>query len=283
MTNIIAVIVTYKPSIIELKRNVGVILPQVDHLYIVDNTETISDLIVIFSNEEKITIIPLLENVGIAKALNIGTKEAIKKGGDWILSFDQDSHPSSDYVDRFRKILGCMDNTIGQIGPLYTMKNRRNNISETIETCEEIITSGAFISKEAFSVVGGYKEELFIDSVDTEISWNLRVHGYKVCVANSIVLEHNLGNQARDIILFGRRIMTITNHSPQRYYYMCRNAYYISKLYRAKLGSSANNYKYKGLKLALKVLLFESEKIKKIKSIIKGYIDFRNNIMGQRI
>ena len=93
------------------------------------------------------------------------------------MSFDQDSHPSSDYVDRFRKILGCMDNTIGQIGPLYTMKNRRNNISETIETCEEIITSGAFISKEAFSVVGGYKEELFIDSVDTEISWNLRVHG----------------------------------------------------------------------------------------------------------
>ena len=281
--NIIAVIITYKPNINELTRNVSIILPQVNHLYIVDNTERVSELSCIFSNERKITIIPLLENVGIAKALNIGTNEAIKKGGDWILSFDQDSHPSSDYVDRFRKILRGLDSTVGQIGPLYTLKNRQNDTSETLQPCEEIITSGAFISKEAFTSVRGYKEELFIDSVDTEISWNLRVHGYKVCVANNIVLEHNLGNEARDIIVFGRRIMTITNHSPQRYYYMCRNAYYISQMYKGKLGKSAKNYKYKGLKLALKVLLFEAEKIKKINSIIKGYIDYKNNIMGESL
>lgn len=279
---IIAIIVAYRPNINELKHNVEFILPQVDYLYIIDNTEGSSYLTSHFSHE-KISILPLLENLGIAQALNIGTNEAIKKGADWILSFDQDSCPSLDYVKSFIKILNKDDGSIGQIGPLYTMKNRKKNTSESVQTCNEIITSGAFISKEAFKTVGGYKEELFIDSVDTEISWNIRVHGYKVCVANNIVLTHNLGSNARDIIFLSKRIMTITNHSPLRYYYMCRNAYYISNLYRYKLGKSAQRYRYKGVKLILKVLLFESEKIKKIKSIIKGYIDYKKNIMGKKI
>lgn len=279
---IIAIIVAYRPDVYELRRNVEFILPQVDYLYIVDNTEGFSYLSSHFSHE-KISILPLLENFGIAHALNIGTNEAIKKGADWILSFDQDSCPSMDYVRSFAKILNRDEGSIGQIGPLYTMKNRKKNTSESVQICDELITSGAFIRKEVFEAVGGYKEELFIDSVDTEISWNIRAHGYSVCVVNDIILQHNLGSNARDISVFGKRIMTITNHSPLRYYYMCRNAYYISDLYRSKLGKSAQRYRYKGVKLILKVLLFESDKINKIKSIIKGYIDYKNKIMGKKV
>ena len=56
---------------------------EVDVLYLIDNSN--SDNSNLFRNE-KIKYIPNKSNLGIAVALNMGAKKAIKDGYDWLLT-----------------------------------------------------------------------------------------------------------------------------------------------------------------------------------------------------
>lgn len=280
LNRVSAVIVTYNPDLLNLNRLIKSIISQVFEVIIVDNSEKTIDLSD-YSSNSNVKVISFSNNLGIAFALNTGFKQAINDGANWIISFDQDSIPPNDIVSRLIAQISNSLYDIDLIAPCYYIKGNDYIFLDKCIPVKEVITSGSMVRASAYKAVGGFKDELFIDSVDTEFSWNLLTHGFSVYMYQGIELKHQLGTNSRNINLFGLRIMTITNHNHIRYYYMTRNAYYVSNMYKNELGFHAINYRYKGIKILIKVLLFEKDKFRKCRYIIKGYKDFKNKIMGK--
>jgi GT2 family glycosyltransferase len=57
------------------------------------------------------------------------------------------------------------------------------------------MTSGNIVNLDAYEKVGGWKDWMFIDCVDTDFCMNLHKHGYKVLRLNKVIMEHHLGDR----------------------------------------------------------------------------------------
>ena len=125
---------------------------------------------------------------------------------------------------------------------------------------------------------GGYRENFFIDYVDHEICLRLNKLGYKIYKCNKCVLKHYLGKIEEKKFLT-RKVYT-TNHSPIRLYYRTRNRFYVNKIYKKQFPEFFKKDKKDFWKSFLKVVLFEKNKLKKIRFFILGYIDYKKNRFG---
>ena len=97
---ILAGIVLYNPEISRLKDNIKAIEGQVDKLIIIDNGCKSKDYLSLI-NEDKVHIINLKKNRGIATALNAILQYALDNDYDWALTLDQDSVSPSNLVDTY--------------------------------------------------------------------------------------------------------------------------------------------------------------------------------------
>lgn len=184
-------------------------------------------------------VVRLGSNLGIAAAQNIGIELARDAGADFVILFDQDSEPAPNMIAKLLEVAAdksMMGISVGAVGPRYTDQRQDNpppfikirGISVERQTCQNmrsvvevdyLIASGSLIPMNTLDVIGGMREDLFIDYVDIE--WGLRAksagfQSFGVCGA---VMRHDLGNEP--INLFGRKIPL---HSPLRHYYHFRNA-----------------------------------------------------------
>ena len=226
--NLAAVVVFYNPSDANIQ-NIKKYEQSVDQLFIVDNSD---DDITRYQDTKKIKYIKLHENKGIAYALNKGAKEAIAQGFDWLLTLDQDSQITKEIIENLKKYLETHDTKkIGLISPYHDIQTEEE-IKGDEEEMIEVMTSGNIINLEAYKKIGGFKDWLFIDCVDTEYCMNLNVHGYKVLRLNKIKMKHQLGN-LKIHTLFGKKYPCY-NHGPIRRYYIVRNNLYINQMYHEK-------------------------------------------------
>lgn len=283
-SNIVCTVyVTFNPNIGYLKKSITLIRNQVEKIIIVDNSNNnkLKQEIEMIE-DDKIIVLSQSTNIGIAAALNIGCKKAIDMDAKWVLTLDQDSLPTLNMVSNYNKFIEMnLEKKVGAIGPNFTFSEKEKIVpNNTIKKVNTLITSGCFISLEAYVHVGGFREELFIDAVDTEYSWNLRKNGFELYQLNNLILEHNIGSNAYHIKGFGKRFMTITNHNYIRCYYIARNSMQISKEYRNIFPKEASFYKKKAFKKFVMILFFEKDKIKKIKSIINGVGDYKKGKLG---
>ena len=69
--------------------NIYEYLDELDKVYLIDNSSIDNSKLI--KKNKKIMYIPNKENLGIATALNIACKQAIKDKFNWILTMDQDS------------------------------------------------------------------------------------------------------------------------------------------------------------------------------------------------
>jgi rhamnosyltransferase len=113
--------------------------------------------------------------------------------------------------------------------------------------------------------INGFDNEFFIDKVDTDYCVRANLAGFKVIRDNLFVLNHELGRMRCKKIL--GRVIYITNHNYMRIYYQIRNSILLKK--KTKYGEPLKDI----AKIITKVVLFEDNKILKIKSIIKGIIN----------
>lgn len=281
--NSCALYVTFQPNIADLKESIATVRDQVGLIIIVDNSDKkdAQDQVKSLA-EEKVLILSQMKNIGIASALNKGCREAAERGFDWILTLDQDSHPQKGMVKAYDEFISKHpDEKIGAVGPLFTFSSRdRVEVSDSYEKVADLITSGCYVSVEAFKNVGGFRDDLFIDSVDTEFSWHLRKNGYSLFRLNNVLLEHNLGHNAYHIKFFGKRIMTITNHNYLRCYYIARNSRVVGRDYSKVFPQDGVPYLRKAYKKAFMVLFFEKDKIRKLKAVRAGMADAKKEKLG---
>jgi len=244
---IYSVIVTYNPNISILKQCIDSLINQTDKIYIIDNTNLGCNDLEVFNDKKKIDVIFLNNNMGIAYAQNIGINIAINEGADFVLTSDQDTIYPYNYVKEMMFFYEKYKNNyrVGALAPLFrdlnsrreiepvlVLKNKKlkkvynvNNLDECISV-SHVISSGMIIPVNVLNDVGLMKEELFIDWVDTEWCWRIRVCKYDILVNKNLIINHRLGNESKLIFKY-----KIQNHSMLRQYYNIRNALVVLKEY----------------------------------------------------
>ncbi|MGL5963338.1 MAG: glycosyltransferase family 2 protein [Fusobacteriaceae bacterium] len=274
--SICAVVVWYNPTE-EMVQNIRSYNKFVSKVYIVDNSNFSNINLLKNKNDINFEYIPKLENLGIAKALNIGCEKAIKEKYEWILTMDQDSNFEKKNLKNYFDFVKNKNSEIGIVCPIYKYSHFQKVLykKSPFEEIDKVITSGNLVNLKAYLEVGKYNEDFFIDQVDFDFCKQLNKINKKIIQMNSIFLNHSLGNSEEKKIL-GKSIV-VTNHSPIRRYYMSRNIMYMIKKYPNL------RIKYIGFIFLefFKIILFEKNKNKKLNYFFKGIIDFFYRKIGK--
>jgi rhamnosyltransferase len=246
-------------------------------IVIVDNGS--SDLVIeqlsAFCNDnEQIDLISLKNNFGIAYALNVAIKKAIKLNYKWIVSFDQDSIPNDFLLDYYNSVIKSYSGTskIGLIGGKFT--SEINNCKHTKITWKKsltIITSAALYNPEIFTSVGFFEEKLFIDGVDLEFNLRIRKSNYITIRIDQPLIQHKLGNPIEKRIFFAT--VHSTNHSLERRYYMARNHIIITKRYLVRFPFWIIKKNFFFARSVLQILLVEKDVSRKLFKMFIGMKD----------
>lgn len=225
-------------------------------------------------------------NDGISKALNSLCTKARADGYDYILILDQDSifdlNNISILFDAVSK------NTGKNIGVFSPKSKPIKSIEETkkesvyiagshnISEISWTITSGSVIDLNVFIDVGGFDENLFIDKVDYDYCMTLKKQGYKTVVIQDAFLFQFLGEPSGGIFNFFQ-------HNYIRHYYLFRNRFYIVDKYKESYqGYKKTLFLFSSIiRHILIILLFETDKYKKLAAINLAFKDYKNNKMGR--
>lgn len=278
--DIACIIILYNPAD-KVLYNVETYKNIFSHIILVDNSITSLEGKIIESN--KITYISNKANLGIAKALNIGISEAIKKSLKYALFLDQDSNLSEKaFVVLLEAIDLLRENKWGIISayqkdPKYDVQNKNSGTKEVLTT----ITSGSILNLEAYRNSGPFIDDLFIDYVDFEYCLRLRKNGYKIYQCNDAILDHHLGNMETKHVF--NKSFSVTHHSLVRYYYRTRNRFYVMNRYKKDFPGFVRQDRRLLITDLLKIIFYEKHKLLKIKYIFKGIVDYKRNRFGKII
>ena len=230
------------------------------------------------------TMIRNRKNLGIATALNLGVQRAISLGCEWIVTFDQDSRIGDSYIDGLiSAYVESSDPTrIGVVCPIYRDAQLgavwpfpRGSNGEPLM----YMTSGALMKSETFQKLGPFEDQLFIDGVDTEYALRMRAAGYRI-VESNVVLNHSLGRMTPHV--FAGRHIFLTNHNPQRRYFITRNRIVLLRRYMGKDREWTAHEMTDFWKGTVALLLFEQDRWMKIKYMLRGAWDAIFGRLGSR-
>lgn len=268
MVKIVAGIVLYNPKIKRLKENITSISKQVDELIFYDNGSRNVGKICALLNEVncKYKLLQSHKNNGIAKALNEIALYALDHNYEWLLTLDQDSICFSNIINVYKKYLDLPN--VGQL----TCNNKDRNLNieyendYKVEAIKYCITSGTLLNLKAWRRVGGFDSSMFIDRVDNEFCCALRNKGYITYKINFYGILHEMGHISTHHIL-NKQIIAM-NYSPFRYYYIAMNSILVARRYPNE-ESIGDNLLHQ-IKLNIKILIFEKDKLNKTFAILRG-------------
>lgn len=244
---VFAIVVTYNPQVADLRRLTSALATQVNKILVVDNgSANIAELSTLSSGDERIQLLDLAQNMGIAFAQNVGIDFAKKAGAQYLIFFDQDSlvtqqfvqilqHAFFDLSEKHKIALVApifKDERAGFFYPLILLNKfglRRKIVPNGNETSpipiSIAISSGTFTSIEVMDAVGRMRGDFFIDYVDIE--WCLRAvrDGYSMFAIPSVCMIHSIGD--RSIPFLKWRLVI---HAEWRRYYRIRNGFFMLRL-----------------------------------------------------
>lgn len=270
--------------------NIKSYLKPLNKLYVIDNSEIPNNNEEMFK-DPKIKYVSNGGNKGIANALNVACKMAIEDKADWVLTMDQDSSFKNGAFEKMITFLEelkrnkIMQETLGtsidNLAVLSALQRTGMNIDDKLEGIDfplVVMTSGNLINMDIYQKIGGFKDWLFIDAVDFEYCLNAKKHRYKVIQMNTVELNHNLGKIEKKKFL--NKKTYITNHNAVRRYYITRNRHYLYDMYKNDFDEYCRLEVGMTKKELIKILLFEKDKLNKIRHIYKGYRDYKKGKKG---
>lgn len=278
-----AVIVTYNPVIKILKQNIDATVKQVNDIVIVDNgsnnINSIKKSIAVYTN---VFLIELQHNFGIAKAQNEGIEKLKNKNIEWVLTLDQDTILPTNYIERIVKFIPRFKRKVGIITGAYIDRNWdkerldkiRKDRNQEIDEFTQEISSGNLVSVKAWDVVGGFDEYLFIDYVDFDFDYRLKVAGYGLYRVNKVEFEHEIGSPIKYNLLTKILLLEkeeLFDHSYKRLYYLNRNRIIVRKRY-PQFGSPFKITIAEILDLR-KVFVMKRPRLRKFNNSLRGIID----------
>ncbi len=275
-------VVLYNPDIQEVTENLNSYKDAVDLIITVDNSETSTHKL-----EESKKIIHLRNNanLGIAKALNQAMIKAKELGYEYIVLMDQDSKffDAQTSVKALYDAIQDKETNFISAAVVVNADIAPKEHSNTLRYMDSSITSGTMVKLSLCDTIGYHEEKLFIDYVDFEYSLRARKMGYTIVEAQDARLKHLIGESKKvSMKLFPFYKTYTTNHSALRRYYRWRNAIYIWKMYESSFPKWVRKNKKQTLSDLKKIILFEDNKIQKIKAIIEAIKDAKNGVYGKK-
>lgn len=291
--NTCVVIVTYNPDE-KLLSTVKSLTKQNVEILIVDNTvKEKNEILQLVSTDYPTTHIKRNnENIGLASAQNIGIEYAIQNCFEYTSFFDQDSIVPENYFSIIQSDINSIElkenNNFGAIGPDFLDRNTKQharyaklkkisfetvffNNEKEILNVSFLISSGSVFQTKVFKKIGIFREDFFIDQVDTEFSLRLLSNGYNLYATNSVILNHTIGDRSLE------KIMGLTikpnHHNSKRKFFIFRNGMKTILMYGKKYPSFINLMTQRFIHDILGVIFFESKKFEKMKFILLGIIE----------
>ncbi|RYC68543.1 MULTISPECIES: glycosyltransferase [Spirosoma] len=258
--------------------NIKSYINQVDTLFVVDNSETINEsLIMSLETFFNIKYIFNGQNLGIANALNIAANAAINHGFDYLLTMDDDTLVPDNMVARMVTFLSERESD--KIG-ILAAQSTPHLAGESHRYVYVTITSGNLLNLKAYKQCGPFLEKLFIDWVDHEYCMRLARNGYSVIELNYLLLNHRLGIR-KHVSILGKTIHW-TSHNPTRVYYRFRNTSYVMWKYAFYIPSKYYLiFMYELLKDVSKNMWLEDKRLYRSKMMLKGVLDCCKGKMGR--
>ena len=231
----VAIVVTFQPDFSKLRICLESLLLQVSFIILIKNSPERFD-IQNLADSQKIRVIQLDKNYGIAYAQNRGIEKALSLDADWILLSDQDTVYPPDYVSSMLE--SARKNTLQNIGGLVpvvfdeisgrrvpVMLEKMKGAVPPVSGCLKVahaVASGMLIPVTALQKCGLMREDFFIDFVDNEWCWRAASCGLNIYCLADVVIHHQLGDRMEK--RFG---LNIVYRSLFRFYYIIRNGYYL--------------------------------------------------------
>ena len=297
---VLAIITSHNPDVHFVDR-VAILALQVSKIVVVDNASKKNSRGVLRQLSKKIKNLELVLNTsnrGVGAALNQGIRIGIDEGYKWILTMDQDSCPASDMVSTLLAVSDDItdEEQIAIIAPIpkdpsflhnYTFLRRRYGFlferipcsNHILEDVTIVINSGALHKVAVIKKMNGFREDFFIDYIDTEYCLRILEEGLKIIVSCDSSVEHRLGNQK------SRRIGSVelfpTFHPPIRWYYISRNRIPMLLKYALRFPHWFSFEIISSIYLFIRMLLFEDRRSLKLQAFFFGTRDGLRGSMGE--
>lgn len=273
-----AVIVTHHPET-GLRERVRPLIGQVAAIVVVDNGSTAEEVgeLDAMERDGMVASIRNGSNLGIAAALNQGLAWAADRGFTWALSLDQDTAPGSEVVSEAARVFDALSASRPAVIGASWEDGQCQEDPGQFEAC--VITAGALHSVQAWSDLGGFRDDFFIDYVDTEFCLRARARGYAVLIACRPTIRHSIGAPVHHSTPL--RSFTSTNHNRIRRYYITRNRIHVWKTYWRREPRYVAFDMQAATKELVKLVLFEDDRPGKLRALLLGAIDGLRGVTGR--
>ncbi|MBN3851780.1 glycosyltransferase family 2 protein [Paraburkholderia sp. Ac-20340] len=261
-------------------------------LVVIDNTPQADASAREAARRDGYTLIHHGNRGGIAGAYNVGLTHLFARDPkiDAVALFDQDSVVPPAYFPTMDALAARLAGRAFIAGPRIFDENdgrflpelatngigvRRLQVDTQQGTpapmrCAFLISSGSFVSREAWKALGRFDEALFIDHVDTEYCFRALARNVPLYLVPALVLRHRIGAKARRRV--GPLEIATMNHAWTRRYYSARNAMQIAIQYGPRF-PVALVPNLLTLWQIVQIVLGEQDKRAKLKGIFYGLLD----------
>ena len=185
------------------------------------------------------------KNIGIAGGMALAIQWARQHQYDFLWTFDQDSTPAPDCLEKLLeayRALATKEYAIGMMAPTAIDARTGQTVKPSLflgdrfrgflpdhptapYECDAPITSGALVWLGTVDRVAPPDEGLFIDGIDLDYGLRLRQAGFHNVMVPGAAMYHRFGVPFQ-VKLFGKK-KAFQLYSPLRYYYICRNHTYL--------------------------------------------------------
>jgi rhamnosyltransferase len=275
-----AVVVTFNPDA-GLPARVARIAAQADRVVVVDNASDVASLAALnaLTHLSNIEVIRNATNRGVATALNQGVALATAGHCGWVWLFDQDSIPHDGMLAALRAVYANVPApaSVAIVGTDVANQRAWSGTDSVwkgsplwIER-KSVITSGSLVPIAVLRRLGPFRDDFFIDHVDTEYCLRARAHGLKVLALRQTLMEHAIGAPSTHRI--GTRGTSTSNHSASRRYYMTRNLSVVVRSYSGADPSWAVSAIATWAKSTILMLAYERDRIAKLRATLRGLVE----------
>lgn len=277
--HVAAVVVSFYPTS-EVKARLLRYAQFIDRVIVVDNSEPAA-----FAGSDfpagNVVYLPLHSNMGVAHALNVGTRHAARLGHRLAVLLDQDSELDATELAR---AISCARPNHGITALRQVVRKRdRGNMSDTtaspIRDVDTTMTSGSVLNLDAFVRCGEFECKLFIDYVDHDYCLRLKNCGFRIVECEAASLDHALGEVvAVNVLGIAARF---NSHQPFRLYYITRNGLYLVAKHGWRYPSAALRVFEVLAKELFKSAFLETEKRRRMAFMARGFRDWMRSRYGR--
>lgn len=154
------------------------------------------------------------ENLGFSGGNNIGIRQAMERGGDWILLINNDTTVAKDFIASLKKHLTAVHSPLigipleedggrvayaGLISWFAPTLQHAFRMEEVIDKRFYAIGGGVAMHRELIEAVGLWDERYFLYFEDADFSERVHRKGYDISIATNLRITHEASSTTRHL------------------------------------------------------------------------------------